>query len=300
MKTQMDHKPSNYRLLTTAILASGFSVMLSVVVALPSLAGDPFRASKPKAIGPEAQAAFELMFKQGNYPAATKQLNKALRTEAGDPLVQGLKASLAYMEQDYGAMQIYANKTRIAAQKIMGSDPLRGHLYIGVSYLIEAGFVVTTKGIVGGTPEALGLIQKQLDEIKAAQEIDPNDPELNLIKGYMDMLIASVLPLSDLEGALTSLRSSSPEYLKWRGIALGYRDAKKNDQALEAIDKALASALNNPELNYLKGQILWAKDNLDEAKRHYRLALSKSKQLLPSLTKQINSECTTLTGTSCL
>jgi tetratricopeptide (TPR) repeat protein len=280
--------------------ASLITTVLTAIIALPAWAGDPFRASNPKSIGPEAQIAFELMFKQGNYSAATKQVNKALRTEASDPLVQGLRASLAYMDQDYLSMQIYANKTRDAAQKLMATDPLRGHLYTSVSYLIEAGFVITTKGIVGGTPEALGLIQKQLNEIKAAQEIDPNDPELNLIKGYMDMLIATVLPLADLEGALTSLRSSSPEYLKWRGIALGYRDAKKNDQALEAVNKALEAAPGNPELNYLKGQILWAKDSLDEAKRQYRLALSKSKQLPPGLTKQINSECTTLTGATCL
>lgn len=290
-----------WKSVSTCLVGFTLTTGLAISTVLPAWAADPFRTSNPKAIGPEAQASFELMFKNGDYPTAKKRLDAALgTTEASDPLLQAMRASVAYLEKDLIGMQVYANKTRVTAQKLMNTDPLRGHIYKGVSHLIEAGHAITTQGVVSGTPAALGSVQKLLDEIRAAQEINPDDPELNLIKGYMDMLIATVLPLADLEGALSSLRKSSPDYLKWRGIALGYRDAKKPDQALDAVDKALAAAPNNPELNYLKGQILWMKDDLEPAKQQYRTALSKSKQLPPGLTKQINNECTTLTGASCL
>ncbi len=283
--------------LTLTLIAT---TILGVNLIDPAWAGDPFRTSNPKAIGTEAKQAFELMFKDGNYPAAAKQVDKALRTEANDPLVHGMKASLAYLEQDYSGMQLYAIKTRTAAEKLMATDKLRGHTYMAVGYLIEAGYVVRTDGIVSGAPKALGLVQKLFDEIKLAQAIASNDPELNLIKGYMDMLIATVLPNSDTENALLSLRSSAPEYLKWRGIAIGYRDAKNSDRALVAINKAIEAAPQNPELFYLKGQILWQRNDLEAAKKQYRAAIAKRNQLPQDLVKQINSECTGITGSNCI
>ncbi len=271
-----------------------------LLAALPAFAGDPFRTQNPKPIGADTQAAFELMFKQGDYIGASKQLNKALRSEYDDPLVQGMRASMAYIEKDFVSMQIYTNKTRAAAQKLLGTDKLRGHLYMGVSYLLEAGYIVSSQGVVSGAPSALGLVDKLLKEIDEAQDINPNDPELNLIKGYMDMLMASVFP-SDLEKALSSLRNAAPDYLKYRGIALGYRDAKKPTEALDAIDKALAAAPNNPELQYLKGQILWMQgcSGVEAAKTEYRKALDKSKQLPGELVKQINGEYSSLSNSKC-
>lgn len=274
--------------------------LLAGAIALPAFAGDPFRAQNPKPIGSDTQAAFELMFKQGDYTAASKQLNKALRSEYEDPLAQGMRASMAYIEKDLESMKIYTNKTRTAAQKLLSTDKLRGHLYMGVSYLLEAGYIVSSQGVVSGAPSALGLVDKLLKEIDEAQDINPNDPELNLIKGYMDMLLASVFP-SDLEKALSSLRNAGPDYLKYRGIALGYRDAKKPTEALDAIDKALAAAPNNPELQYLKGQILWMKgcSGVEAAKKEYRKALDKSKQLPSELVKQINGEYSSLNNSKC-
>jgi len=281
-------------------ILSAIALIAPSIAPLPTWAGDPFRTSNPKAIGNETEKAFELMFRDGNYPAASKQINKALRTEADDPLLQGMRASIAYLEQDYLGMQVYAIKTRSAAEKLMATDKLRGHIYMGVGYLIEAGYIVRTDGIVSGAPKALGLVQKLFDQIKLAQAIAPNDPELNLIKGYMDMLIATVLPNADVESALTSLRASSPDYLKWRGIAIGYRDVKNPDKALAAINKAIEAAPKNPELSYLKGQILWMRNDLEAAKKQYREAIAKRNQLPQDLVKQINSECTGVTGASCI
>ncbi len=268
---------------------------------LPAWAADPFRTSNPRPIGNETQMAFELMFKRGDYRAASKQIDKALKTEASEPLLQGMKAAMAYLDNDLPGMQVYANKTRAAAQQLLSTDRLRGHLYVGASYLLEAGYVVTSEGVVKGAPKAIGLVQKLLDEIEKAREVDTNDPELNLVKGYMDMLIAGVLPLADLENALSSLRVAAPEYLKWRGIALGYRDAKKPEEALEAVEKAIAAAPENPELYYLKGQILWMKGDpyLADAEKQYRKAVAQAKQLPPGVSEQLQRECATLTGKRC-
>jgi tetratricopeptide (TPR) repeat protein len=113
------------------------------------------------------------------------------------------------------------------------------------------------------------------------------------------MAIASVLPLSDLESALESLKLyAAPDYLKWRGIALAYRDARKVDLALDALNKALAAAPNNPELHFFKGQLLWAQggNNIPEAKKEFEIALTKADQLDAGLLADMRSQCRSLSG----
>jgi tetratricopeptide (TPR) repeat protein len=195
-------------------------------------------------------------------------------------------------------MQDDGKRVRTKAEALKGKDSLRAYIYLAASDLIEAGAIIKIEGL-SSAPKALPLVQSVFDNIKKAQDIDANDPELNLVKGYIDMLIASVLPLSDLESALTSLKQyAAPDYLKWRGIALAYRDARKPDLALDAVNKAIAAAPNNPELNYLKGQVLWMQggSNIPNAKKQFELALSKSKQINPSLLAEIREQCRGLTG----
>ncbi|NJK35789.1 MAG: tetratricopeptide repeat protein [Oscillatoriales cyanobacterium SM2_2_1] len=264
----------------------------------PAWARDPFRTTNPRPIGIETRKAFDLLFRDGNFPQAVRQLDVALRKEAGDPLPQALRAAVAYIREDFIDMKVYSDRTRDRAQALLKTDRLRGHLYLGVSYLMEAGYIVRTQGLTSA-PRALPIVQRALDELNNASAIDPRDPELNLIKGYMDMLIASVVPLADLDSALGSLRQfATPDYLKWRGIALGYRDAKRFDQALDAVNRAIAIAPNNPELYYLRGQILWLKGgtNLNEARTQYLLALRQSSQLPPPLVGTIRVECRNLTA----
>ncbi|CAN1209458.1 Tetratricopeptide TPR_1 repeat-containing protein [Tumidithrix helvetica PCC 7403] len=280
------------------VSASLIASVLATVIVLPSWAGDPFRTSNPRPIGADTQKAFELLFREGNFSDAVKQIDIALKTEYDEPLIQALRASVAFIREDYLDMKVYGDKTRAQARRLLSTDKLRGHIYLAASNLIEAGYVVKTEGLTSA-PKALPLVQQALDEVKNAQDIDPQDPELNVVKGYMDMLIASVLPLSDLENALTSLKQyASPDYVKWRGVALAYRDARKTDLALEAVNKALIAAPNNPELYYLKGQILWLKggSSLGDAKQNYVKALSKAKQLPPPLVGVISTECRNLTN----
>lgn len=282
------------------IFASILAALVSATTAMPSFAADPFRTSNARAIGSETQKAFELMFKDGNYVEAVRQLDKALGTEADEPLVFALRSATFYAKEDFLGMQVAGKRVRRNAEALRGKDDLRAYIYLAASDLIEAGYIVKTEG-VASAPKALPLVQSVFDNIKKAQDIDANDPELNLIKGYIDMLIASVLPLSDLEAALSSLKQyAAPDYLKWRGIALAYRDARMPDLALDAVNKALASAPNNPELNYLKGQILWMQgSNIPEAKKQFELALSKAKQLNPSLLVEIREQCRGLVGSAC-
>ncbi|MCS6960429.1 MAG: Sll0314/Alr1548 family TPR repeat-containing protein [Pseudanabaenaceae cyanobacterium SKYGB_i_bin29] len=270
-----------------------------LLLALPAWAGDPFRTTNPRPIGNETEKAFQLLFQQGNYLAGAKQVDTALRTEADEPLLHSLRAAIAYLEKDFPGMLVYANRIKDNAQKLLPRDKLRGHLYTGVGLFMEAGHIVSTQGVIKGSPQAIAVLQKALEEIAKAQEVDPTDPELNLIKGYMDILVASVLPLADLEAALNTLRQAAPEYLRWRGIALGYRDAKKSDLALEAVDKAIALAPQNPELFYLKGQILWQKGSIEEGKRFYRLAAERSSQLPKEVARQLLQECAAITGAKC-
>jgi len=282
----------------TSVSASVLALLVTAATTMPSFAADPFRSKNARAIGTETQKAFELMFKDGNYTAAVKQLDIALKTEANEPLVHALKASTAYAQDDYLGMQVYGKRVRANAEALRGRDNLRAYLYLAASDLIEAGYIVKSEGL-SSAPRALPLVQNVFDSIKKAQDIDPADPELNLIKGYIDMLIASVLPLSDLESALSSLRQyAAPDYLKWRGIALAYRDARRPELALDAVNKAIAAAPNNPDLNYLKGQILWMQGgkSMPEAKVQFELALKKAKQLSPTLLQEIRDQCRNLSG----
>lgn len=280
------------------ISASLLAALVSAVTAMPSFAADPFRSTNPRDIGSETQKAFVLMFKEGNYVAAVKQLDVAVKTEANEPLLFALRASTFYAKEDYLGMRVAGQRVRANAQALKGKDNLRAYVYLAASDLIEAGYIVKTEG-VSSAARALPLVQSVFDNIKQAQDIDPSDPELNLIKGYIDMLIASVLPLSDLETALSSLKQyAAPDYLKWRGIALAYRDARKPELALDAVNKAIAAAPNNPELTYLKGQVLWMQggNNIPTAKKQFELALTKAKQLNPSLLTEIREQCRNISG----
>jgi Tfp pilus assembly protein PilF len=285
---------SPFKLISASLLAT----LVTAATVLPSWAADPFRSQNPRAIGNETQKAFELMFKDGNYVAAVKQLDVAVRTEADEPLLFALRASTFYVKEDYLGMKVAGQRVRVNAEALKGKDNLRAYIYLAASDLIEAGYIVKTEGL-SSAAKALPLVQNVFDNIQKAKNLDSSDPELNLVKGYIDMLIASVLPLSDLDSALESLKQySTPDYLKWRGIALAYRDARRPEPALDAVNKALTSAPNNPDLHYLKGQILWMQggNNIATAKKEFERALSKSKQMSPSLLAEIREQCRNISG----
>ncbi len=256
--------------------------------ARPTLAEDPFRNSNAQAVGENTGAAFKALFVEGNYKAATERLEKALSSEPDEPLVYAMKASLAYMREDEGSFNASATKTRETAEKLAGTNPLRGNLYTAVGHFLEGAYILEKEGTVRGTPQALNKLRLVFQHLDAAEKIAPEDPEVNLLKGYMDLMLAVNLPFADPSQAMDRLEKyGSPRYLAERGIAVGHRDMKQYDRALEYINRALAETPNNPEVHYLKAQILVKLKKEGEAKEHFQLALAKPDILPKSLVQQI-------------
>lgn len=276
-------------------LASGFMALsLSVGMALPTLAADPFRPNDSSHnIGDNTQAAFEAIFKEGNYDKAEGLLETAEQNEPNEPLVHAMLASMAYLEGDSGLPEVArrADLTKEKAQALMATDPLRGHLYTAVGTFLEGAYVLKTQGVARGTPRALGLLQQVFSEMDAAESINAADPELNLLKGYMDLLLAVNLPFSNPEEAIANMTEhGSPVYLTQRGVALGYRDLGRYTDAINAVDRAIAAAPQNPELFYLKAQILRRQGAKAASVEMFQRALDSAEQLPPALANRIVRE----------
>jgi len=267
-------------------LSIGLSIGMSATLfwANPALA-DPFRTTDPHRIGDKTEQAFKLLFEQGNYRQAAQVLQTA---EADEPLAYAMKSALAYIDHDWDAMGQNARLTRESAEQLLASDPLRGNLYIAAGQFLEGAHTLSTQGTVRATPTILGKLQQIFDSLDKAEKIAPQDPELNLLKGYMDLLLAVNLPFSNPDQAIERLQTyAAPSYLAQRGIAIGYRDLNQPEQALIAVDKAIQETPNNPELLYLKAQILRKQDKVQESLRYFRQALALQAQLPANLTYQI-------------
>ncbi|MGB3755522.1 MAG: Sll0314/Alr1548 family TPR repeat-containing protein [Rivularia sp. (in: cyanobacteria)] len=263
-----------------------------------SIAADPFPRSQPRNIGDNTEAAFEAVFKQGNYQAGQKHLQQAISTEPNEPLAYAMQASLAYTNQDTATLESYSAKTLDTAKKLISSDPLRGNLYAAVGHFLEGAVILTREGTVGGVPKALSRLREVYKHLDKAEAISPKDPELNLIKGYMDLMLAVNLPFANPQQAIQRLEENAgPQYLVDRGIAIAYRDLKNYPQALEYANRALKTTSDNPELYYLKAQILreQAKKQknpqmIQQALANFDQALVKKSQLPASIVKQIERE----------
>lgn len=274
---------------------SGLAALsLSVGIALPAFAADPFRTNSSAtahAIGPLTEDAFEALFKEGDYLKAKDYLAQAETAEASEPLVHAMLASMEYLEGDLEGVLTRATQTQTAAEALRASDPLRGHLYAAVGTFLEGAYVLKTEGVAKGTPKALGMLQQVFSELDEAEALDATDPELNLLKGYMDLMLAVNLPFSNPEEAIGRMEDyGSPIYLTQRGIALGHRDLGNYDEALLAVDQALTAAPNNPELHYLKGQILAKQGAQADSAVSFNEALEYADQLPTALVKQITWE----------
>lgn len=281
-------------------LASAAIVSLSLW-ASPSLAKDPFRTTNPKLISAPTEAAFKALFEQGDYIKADKY---AQRADPNDPLTHALQASLAYIkwegERDdskkaaqLNQFKADADETTQVAASLVAKDPLRGNLYQAVGHFLQSAYIFSKDGTVKGTPQALGEIQQAFKYIDAAAKVDPSDPELNLLRGYIDLFVSLNLPFSSPADAITRLEQyASPRYLAYRGIALGYRDLNQPAKALAAVDSALKLTPNNPDVLYLKAQILVRQGDNRGSLAYFDKALTKEKQLPPGLIKQITKERT--------
>ncbi|MBE9223692.1 hypothetical protein IQ215_13390 [Cyanobacterium stanieri LEGE 03274] len=255
-----------------------------------SFGADPFRTNNPREIGDKTEQAFKTLFEEGNYPRAKRLLDEAKDSEGNDPLVPALRASLAYTEEDWTTMKSYADETVTVARAIAIKDPLRSNLYLAVGNFLQGAH----KFQVSGPMAAIGQLQSVFRYFEQAQRIDNDDPELNLIKGYFNLILAVNLPFSSPTQAISQLQEfASPQYLVHRGIAIAYRDLEDFDQALIFADKAVESTPNNPEIHYLRGQILREKgmrDNnveaLQEALKSFDIAIAKLDQMPVAATQE--------------
>ncbi|MEO1339718.1 MAG: Sll0314/Alr1548 family TPR repeat-containing protein [Cyanobacteria bacterium J06635_13] len=265
-------------------------LVISLAVAMPIgfssvsvWAKDPFRDQDARDIGKHTEKAFETIFLEGNYKAVSDDLNKAEAEEPEEPLAYAMLASLAYTERDWERIKQYADKTLETAQLLSDTDPVRGNLYLGVGHFLDGAYVYEKEGAL----PAINKLQQVFKYLDRAEDADPSDPELNLIKGYMDLLLAVNLPFSSPDQAIARFEKyAAPNYLVERGLAVAYRDLKDYDQALEYANRALEIAPENPEHFYLKGQILRkigkqqkSVEILTEAVENFELALAKSDQL---------------------
>lgn len=255
-----------------------------------SLAADPFRTNDVRDIGEKTEQAFKALFEEGNYPRAKRLLDEAKQSETNDPLVPALRASLAYTEEDWDTMESYANDTVRVARAIATADPLRSNLYLAVGNFLQGAH----KFQISGPMAAIGQLQSVFRYFEQAERIDSDDPELNLIKGYFNLILAVNLPFSSPTQAISQLQQfASPQYLVHRGIAIAYRDLKDFDQALVFANKAVESTPNNPEIHYLRGQILREKgmrdnnvDALEEALKSFDIAIGKIDQMPVGATQE--------------
>lgn len=268
------------------------------LLSAPALAGDPFRSSDTHDIGPHTEDAFEAFFKQGDYVEARTALDLAMESEADEPLVHGMAASMAYLDEDWDAVATEAELTRSTAETLLETDPLRGHIYSAVGIFMEGAHMMSTQGVARSTPAALAMLQQVFGHIGEAEKIDSTDPELNLVKGFMDLMLAVNLPFSDPADAINRLSEyGNPSYLAYRGIALGYRDLGQMSDAMDAVDQALETAPENPELFYLKAQLHRRQSETDDSVAMFDKALEYAAQLPPNLTRKIYKEkCRTLGG----
>ncbi|WP_206044051.1 Sll0314/Alr1548 family TPR repeat-containing protein [Geitlerinema sp. P-1104] len=260
----------------------------------PAWAGDPFRQENPRNISDTTEQAFEAFFRVGDYPLAAQQVDLALSEANVDPILYAMRASLVYLEDPDNLpseFKDYATLTLERAEALVDEDPLRGNIYIAVGHFLEGAYALKTDGIVRGVPTALSKLQQVFRHLDRATAVDPEDPELNIIKGYMDLMLATNLPFSNPERPIERLRDyAAPEYLAKRGLAVGLRDLNRFEEAMQAVDRSLELTPENPEIMYLKAQIYVDSGDRASSLPWFDRALAMQEQLPAELVRQIQRE----------
>ncbi|MGK7918867.1 MAG: Sll0314/Alr1548 family TPR repeat-containing protein, partial [Trichodesmium sp.] len=270
--------------------------LISLNLSINPAIGDPFRQKNPIEIGEKTEAAFQAMFAEGNYKKAKDYLKIAESEEIDEPLVYAMISSLHYLDENWESLKLYAEKTTEVAENLIAINPVRGNIYAATGYFLEGAYIISEEGTLKGTPKALEKLRKALSHFDKAERINSSDPELNLLKGYMDLMLAVNLPFSDPAKAIEKLQEKAyPHHLAYRGLAVAYRDLDDLKKALKYADKALSKVPENPEVHYLKAQILVSqakdKDNdlaiRKKAEENFQIALSKPDQMPRRLVAQI-------------
>jgi tetratricopeptide (TPR) repeat protein len=192
-----------------------------------------------------------------------------------------MQAAIAFLGEDWDILERSSSRTLETAEALVAEDELRGQLYMGVGHFLEAAYIAQEQGLVAATPDLLRRLQLIFDHFNQAEAIDPNDPEINLIRGFMDLILAVHLPFADPAQAIDRLsEKAGPEFLADRGLAVGYRDLGQFEEAIAAVDRAIAAAPENPELYYLKAQILVDQGSHEASLEYFARAMEGRDQLV--------------------
>ena len=287
----------NRRLTSLASSLFGSTIVVLGTWAHPVLAANPFCRDASTCpgynMGARTRTVFDAMFRDGDYERAKKAADGAITAESNDPITYAMKASLVYLYEDsWDEFKTNATNTRETAEALISTNPLRGNLYAAVGRFLEGAHTLQTEGTVRGTPAALSKLRQVFAHLEEAEAIDPSDPELNIIKGFMDLMLAVNLPLANPEDSLERLQNQAgPDYLAYRGLAIGYRDLDRPQEALVEVQKALEITPDNPEVQYLQAQIYVENDEHEQSLEWFKKAWEKRTQLPDDLRKQIKREC---------
>ena len=290
MKTKTQASSRVQGILVKGLVRGTAAALVAVLSSLGNLAiaGDPFRSSDPHDIGDRTEAAFEALFVEGHYPEANKAILRAIEEEPGEPLAHALNGALAYVSEDWERLQTAAAATEKAAAALIDTPPLRVSSPAparpprrGGSPISEGG-----SGPFQGGPEAFSRLQQAKAALDKANDIDPDDPELNLLRGFLDLLVAGNLPFLNLDGAISQLQKAQPGHLRHYGLAMANRYLNQPELALAEIELAIAIAPENPHLVHFRGQVL-AKlgqatqdvSQLQRAEQDFVAVLAKHEQL---------------------
>ncbi|MFZ9737498.1 MAG: Sll0314/Alr1548 family TPR repeat-containing protein [Prochlorotrichaceae cyanobacterium] len=278
-------------LLLTGILGAGLFQ--------PAWAGDPFRSSNPEAIGDRTEAAFTALFQEGDYPKAAEALQIAQEQEGEEPLVYALNASIAFLQEDWSSLRNYGRETLTKGEGLIESSPVRGYTYVAIGEILEGAYALSPEGegSLRGVSTAVGKLKRAYTALQKAKDINPTDPELNLIQGFMELMVSLYVPLTKPDQAIEQLENNAaPDYLANWALAIAYRDLDRYELALSALEEALQGS-SNPQLYYLRAQIrirqgLSAENQSDliQAQSDFRRALARSSQLPKRLVGQIFRE----------
>lgn len=271
------------------------NIALTLLNINSAVAFDPFRSStEARVLSEPAVAAFQAMFEQGNYQNAQLYLQQAQSEASPEPMVYGMLAAFAYQQEDWQALADYSQKILTVSQALKQTDPLRGNLYIAIGHFMEGAHALATEGTFRGAPKALNKLEKVFTALDAAELVNPEDPELNLIRGYLELFLSLNLPFNSPANAIAKLEKyGSPRHLADRGIAIAYRDLGELDKALTFVDQALTEVPNHPEVLYLKAQILASLGQktdptlLTAAQENFQAALAQPQQLPKRVVAQI-------------
>jgi tetratricopeptide (TPR) repeat protein len=203
--------------------AIGLLVSIILFYTSPALAQDPFRKGPDaRPIGPALESAFEDFFRTGEFQKASQKLSKAQAENPNEPLVYTLQAALAYLNGQRDKMLEMTQKTREVSQAIESKDAARSHLYRGIAQGLEGSSYYLKDGLTG-IPKALTYVSSMFLEIDKAKQLAPDDPEVNLLVGYIDTL------LNKYDDALQEFRKAGPPYVSRAGPGLSrYQSLSKS------------------------------------------------------------------------